>query len=386
MPSDTRATIEGAETPDSRFSRDYKISWYRSPIDKAVLAQLMKRDDKRGWLQTIAHLGLFFATGALAFTLFESIDASNWTWTVPLMIPALFVHGTIGPFMGLIAIHELQHRTVFKSRRLNAFFERIYAFISWSDYIWYQASHVTHHQATCHAQHDGEVVLPVRFSLRRWRVWLGLLAWNPSTTWQRLKLVWRHARGEIAGEWYTHVLPESDTALRRRHRNWARTLLLGHAALALVFIASGNAFLIVVFTFGTFYCGWLGFLCGVPQHYGLNSDVPDFRLNTRTSTCSWLPAFYYWNMQYHLEHHMFPAVPFYNLPKLRAAIEHDLPPAPHGLLPTWREMLALRKQFMADPAFKFAPEVPRRSAAALPEETDEDLTPVLRQGLAREYV
>ena len=202
------------------------------------------------------------------------------------------------------------------------------------------------------------MLLPVRFSLRRWRVWLGLLAWNPQATWQRLKVVWRHAKGDVRGDWYRHVLPASDQRLRRRHRNWARTLLVGHGLIALAFIASGNGFLVVVYTFGTFYCGWLGFLCGVPQHYGLNSNIPDFRMNTRTFTCSWLPAFYYWNMQYHLEHHMYPAVPFYNLPKLRRAIEHDLPPAPHGLLATWKEMLALKRRFLADADYRFVPTVP----------------------------
>ena len=348
---------------DPAFRTDYKISWHRSPIEKALLEELMRRNDWRGWLQTGSHLGLFFATGALAYLAFLNIDAGNWPWSVPLLVLALFVHGTIGPFMGLIAIHELQHRTVFKSRALNAFFERFYAFLSWSDYIWYQQSHAIHHRATCHADYDGEVRLPVKFSLRRWRVWLGLLAWNPSATWQRLKTVWRHANGRVQGDWYSHVLPESATRLRRQHRNWARTLLIGHGLLALVFIATGHAFLIVVYTFGTFYCGWLGFLCGVPQHYGLNSDIPDFRMNTRTFTCSWLPAFYYWNMQYHLEHHMFPAVPFYNLPKLRRAIAHDLPPATHGLLATWREMLALRRKFLADPNYRYLPALPAGAAA-----------------------
>ena len=349
---------QGAEPALGRFDPNFRIDWHRSPIDRDVLAELMLRNDLRGWIQTLCHLGLFFVTATLATLAYLNIDASNATWALPLLIVALFAHGTIGPFMGLIAVHELQHRTVFRSRPLNAFFEKVYAFISWSDYIWYQESHAIHHQATCHAAHDGEVLLPVRFSLRRWRVWLGLLAWNPNTTWQRLKLVWRHARGEVRGDWYGHVLPESDRALRRRHRNWARTLLIGHGALALAFLLTGNWFLIVVFTIGTQYCGWLGFLCGVPQHYGLNSDIPDFRMNTRTFTCSWLPAFYYWNMQYHLEHHMYPAVPFYNLGKLRKAIEADLPPAPHGLIATWREMLGLRERFLADPNYRYLPRVP----------------------------
>ncbi|HEY5647480.1 MAG TPA: fatty acid desaturase, partial [Pseudomonadales bacterium] len=255
-------------------------------------------------------------------------------------------------------IHELQHRTVFRTRWLNVLFERIYAFISWSDYIWYQQSHALHHRATCHHRYDGEVVLPVRFSLRRWRAWLALLAWDPRNTWTRLTTVWHYARGEIHGDWYQHVLTASDDRLRRRHRDWARVLLIGHALLALIFVVTGHWFLIVVFTLGTQYCSWLGFLCGVPQHYGLNADVPDFRYNTRTFTCSWLPAFYYWNMQYHLEHHMYPAVPFFNLPKLRSLIAHDLPPAPHGLLATWREMLEIRQRALNDPAYRFIPAVP----------------------------
>ena len=133
---------------------------------------------------------------------------------------------------------------------------------------------------------------------------------------------------------------------------------MGHGLLALLFVATGHWFLIIVITFGTFYCAWLGFLCGVTQHYGLNPNVPDFRLNTRTFTCSWLPAFFYWNMQYHVEHHMYPAVPFYNLPKLRKALQYDLPPAPHGLWATWTEILAIKQSIKIDPGYQFIPVLP----------------------------
>jgi fatty acid desaturase len=64
-------------------------------------------------------------------------------------------------------------------------------------------------------------------------------------------------------------------------------------------------------------------------------------------------------MQYHIEHHMFPAVPFFNLPKLRKAIEHDLPPAPHGLLATWKEIMAIHKKCQTDPNYVFVPELPK---------------------------
>ena len=35
--------------------------------------------------------------------------------------------------------------------------------------------------------------------------------------------------------------------------------------------------------------------------------------------------FIYWNMNYHVEHHMFPMVPYHALPKLHAVMGPDLP-------------------------------------------------------------
>ncbi|MCZ6890727.1 MAG: hypothetical protein O7H39_19725, partial [Gammaproteobacteria bacterium] len=65
-------------TPTTRaFGNDTNISWYRSPIDQQVLTELMQRNDLRGWAQTIAHLGLFFATGALAYFAFLNINAGQ---------------------------------------------------------------------------------------------------------------------------------------------------------------------------------------------------------------------------------------------------------------------------------------------------------------------
>ena len=323
----------------SKYADEPRINWYRVPVDRDTLAELMQRSDVRGGIQTAAHLGLFFVTGLLAYQAFHNINATNWSWSVPLLFLALFIHGTSGPFMGLVAIHELQHRTVFRTRALNEIFEKVYAFLSWSDYIWYQESHRRHHLTTCQHGTDGEIELPQRFNVRRAAFWLSLFGWYPRATWARLKQTWRHARGDIRGHWYQYVLPAEDTRLRQRHRNWARSLLVGHLTLAAIFIATGHWFLIVVFTFGTQYCAWLGFATGIPQHFGMQPDVPDFRLNTRTYTCSPIVGFYYWNMQYHVEHHMYPAVPFYNLPKLRVALEHDLPAATHGLLPTWRSII-----------------------------------------------
>jgi fatty acid desaturase len=49
--------------------------------------------------------------------------------------------------------------------------------------------------------------------------------------------------------------------------------------------------------------------------------------------------FIYWNMNYHVEHHMFPMVPYHALPKLHAMIKHDLPAANPSILDGYREMI-----------------------------------------------
>ena len=87
----------------TQFQREAKISWYRSPIDSRVLAELMERDDFKGWRQTILHLGLFFLTCGISAYIWGEIDQSNWIWMLPLLFVVLFIHGTMGPFI-IIAV------------------------------------------------------------------------------------------------------------------------------------------------------------------------------------------------------------------------------------------------------------------------------------------
>jgi fatty acid desaturase len=53
----------------------------------------------------------------------------------------------------------------------------------------------------------------------------------------------------------------------------------------------------------------------------------------------------YWNMNYHVEHHMFPMVPYHALPALHADLKADMPPAYDGLWAAYREIIpALLRQ------------------------------------------
>jgi fatty acid desaturase len=62
--------------------------------------------------------------------------------------------------------------------------------------------------------------------------------------------------------------------------------------------------------------------------------------------------FIYWNMNYHVEHHMFPMVPYHRLPDLHERIKHDLP-APNTSIPqAYREVWPfLKRQFRGEDVY-----------------------------------
>ena len=69
-------------------------------------------------------------------------------------------------------------------------------------------------------------------------------------------------------------------------------------------------------------------------------------------------------MNYHIEHHMYAAVPCYNLRKLHDAIAHDLPSCTDGLLATWREIVSIMRKQHKDPAWQHRVTLPASANAA----------------------
>ena len=61
------------------------------------------------------------------------------------------------------------------------------------------------------------------------------------------------------------------------------------------------------------------FLTSLPEHYGCD-EGPDIWTNTRSLTSNFLFRYMFWNGNFHAEHHIYPTVPSYNLPKLHKLI------------------------------------------------------------------
>ena len=63
------------------YSRDIHIDWYRTPVERETMSNLMRRDNLKGWIQTVLHLGWFFTTGAIAYAVFQLIGSDTWIWS-----------------------------------------------------------------------------------------------------------------------------------------------------------------------------------------------------------------------------------------------------------------------------------------------------------------
>jgi fatty acid desaturase len=217
------------------------------------------------------------------------------------------------------------------------------------------ASHTEHHKFTLHPPDDLEVVLPMQVTLRSF-LQHGIV--SPWALWGTLRGTFRLACGIVEGEWANILFPADEPEKRRDLINWARLLLIGHGALVIVSLALGWWMVPVVVTLAPFYGGWFQPLLNHAQHVGLQDNVPDFRLCCRTITLNPFVQFLYWHMNFHTEHHMFAAVPCYNLPRLHRLIRHDLPPCPHGVIATWREIIPILRRQKIEPGYQYVAPLP----------------------------
>ena len=345
-----------AQKPMSEIRKELRIKWYRCPIDPTVLRELSKPSDLQGFKMALGHLGLWLLTGLLSFYF-----AIEQLWLGFILM--IFLHGTVGTFFSA-PHHELCHGTVFKTKRLNEIFLRIFSTLGLQNFHIYKMSHSYHHRFTLHRIADKEVVLPKTPSLK-FLYLLQLFTFNITGGFESRGLfptmlgLFRVAADRMEqpyNEWGTELYAEfPEERLKAVH--WARYLIAVHLSFAVFAVLIGYPILILIVSLHPFMGNWLRYFVGAPMHCGLRSDVSDFRKCVRTITLDPISEFLYWHMNWHLEHHMFAAVPCYNLKKLYEAVAEDMP-KPRTLISSWQEMLEVVKQQEADPAFEFDTPVP----------------------------
>lgn len=352
--------------PMDQVRKTFRVSWYRCPIERETLRKLTKRSNLKGFFQAVGHLVLVAVT---AFFVFRFYGTRNWIG----FSLALWLHGTFLTFFGMSAVHELAHKTVFRSKWLNIFFLWVYSIPGWFNFYWYKISHTYHHQYTLHPKGDREVTLPKNPTLR-FTYLIQLLTLNIFGGFESLGIIPTivgTVRLAITGRfgvmigvsdnWLEAIFTPDLQKERKKAVAFARFLVLFHLLIIVVSIVFKLWPLMFVVTFGTFIGNWLRYIVGVPMHVGLRTNVPDFRKCVRTITLDPFTSFLYWRMNWHIEHHMFAAVPCYNLRKLNKVIADDLP-GKRSLAGAWNEMRHVWKEQQNNPEYQFDTPVPDRDS------------------------
>jgi fatty acid desaturase len=93
------------------------------------------------------------------------------------------------------------------------------------------------------------------------------------------------------------------------------------------------------------------YVYGLTQHAGLGENVLDHRLNTRTVRMGRFNRFLYLNMNFHIEHHMFPMVPSDRLEELHEEMKKDCPEPYPSLWAAYKEIIPAVLKQLKDPTY-----------------------------------
>jgi fatty acid desaturase len=270
------------------------------PLD--VLGKLGRRSDRRGALQLAAHIACIGATGCLVW-----FARPSWF----LLIPAMALHGVT--IVTLFApMHECVHRTAFASRRANDAVGWIAGVLSFYNATYYRHFHAWHHRYTQDPERDPELIFPKAKNRREYLTELsGLTFW-----WRRILDYPRLALG------LARDLPFVPATARH-------AIALSMSAQLAIYLAAAAA---IGFRYNGVLIYWFipvvlaqPFLRAllVAEHTGCSQDQNGLS-NTRTTAASFPIRLLMWNMPFHAEHHLYPAVPFHHLPALHGQVRDRL--------------------------------------------------------------
>jgi MocE subfamily Rieske [2Fe-2S] domain protein len=317
-------------------------TWYASPVPKEKMRELLQRQDRSALRDTILWFALIIGSGWAGYLLWQ---AGSWWAVVPFVI-----YGAIYGSTSDSRWHESGHGTAFKTDWMNNVLYEIASFMVMREATPWRWSHTRHHSDTIIVGRDPEIAVPRPPSIPALILNFFGLKVIPKYFWHVLL----HSTGRLTAEEKTYI-PESEyekVYLR------ARIYLLIYVATIGLAIYHRSILPLMFIGLPTVYGAWLTQIYGNTQHAGLAENVLDHRLNCRTVYMNPINRYLYWNMNYHVEHHMFPLVPYHNLPRLHELVKADMPAPYPNTYAAWRELLPAVLRQVKDPAYHVKRKLP----------------------------
>ncbi len=328
---------------DTRLAEERGLAsaeWYASPIPRARLKALMQRRDGPALRDTLIWFAAILLTGTAAY--------HEWgTWRA---VPAFLAYGACYASASDSRWHECGHGTAFKTRWMNDVIYELASFMVLRESVPWRWSHVRHHSDTIIVGRDPEIVAQRPPDLAA----IVAAVFNLKGGVLEFRKMVIHCFGRLTAEEKTYI-PETE----HRKVYWHARVYVGiYAAVIGVAVATRSVLPLMFIGLPSFFGAWHMLLVGLTQHAGLAEDVLDHRLNCRTVYMNPISRFLYWNMNYHLEHHMFPMVPYHALPALHAEMKADAPTPYVGLWEAYREIIPALLRQARDPSYFVVRQLP----------------------------
>jgi len=300
--------------------------WYHTDVPRKTMKELMQRSDGPAIRDTIIWLGGLLLTGL----------GGIYFWGTWWCVAFFFVYGVLYGSACDSRWHECGHGTAFKTRWMNDVVYQLASFQVMRNPVTWRWSHARHHTDTIIVGRDAEIaVMRPPDLLRAALAFIGVL-----DAWHSLIAIGRNALGTLTPEEKSYI-PEMEQEKAITAARWHMAIYIATLALAL----SMWSFLpLMLIGLPRLYGCWHMVMTGLLQHIGLADNVIDHRLNTRTVYMNPVSRFIYLNMNYHVEHHMFPMVPYHALPKLHEIIKHDLPAPNPSIWHAYKEVWPVVKR------------------------------------------
>jgi fatty acid desaturase len=262
----------------------------------------------------------------------------SW-WSVPFWLAYGVLYGSAMDSRW----HECGHGTAFKTRWMSKAVYQVACFCMIRDPHCWKFSHARHHSDTVIVGRDPEVAItrPVVIANMAANLF-GLI-----DMWDGLGRMVRHATGRILPDEADYM----EEAFFAQTIRTARIWIAIYAATLAAALLLQSWIPVLLIGLPRLYGCWHMVLCGWLQHGGLADNVLDHRLNSRSVYMNPISRFIYWNMNYHVEHHMFPLVPYYKLPELHDACKFDFSAPNTSFLNAYAEMLPVLWRQRKDPDF-----------------------------------
>ena len=317
-----------------------EADWYQCHVPRETMRKLLERRDGPALRDTILWFSLILGTGYATYLLWPT-----WWAILPYVVYSALYASTSDSRW-----HEAGHGTAFKTDWMNNALYEIASFMVMRESTVWRWSHSRHHSDTIIVGRDPEIAVPRPPNVKN--MILGLFALTGYVPY--FKQIILHACGKMDAREKTFI-PESEFP---KIYIKARIYLAIYLSVIALSIFTWSILPLLFIGLANFFGSWLMSVYGLTQHAGLAENVLDHRLNCRTVYMNPIHRYLYWNMNYHVEHHMFPLVPYHALPRLHAAVKDDMPTPYPNLITAWREIVSAVAKQVKDPAYHVKRQLP----------------------------